>query len=370
VRLAQTPPLLLGLIPAFMGIAGSRRQGPLCNQIALYIMLALCLYRKGGQPKERIMTAEATPGLSLEQKKAKLLEHYLKFKPNPKKTDTMVLLRQGAPGAPILFFCPATDGTVNYLRNYLPYLPEDWSMYGCQTPGLEGEQEPFRTIEEIAAFDVKRILEIQPEGAYYIGGFCNGGLVCYEICKQLQDLGKQVALCLDFLPLFPRQWTELAHLESPRKRVVQDFMFVFDEFLGNSMEEFPIEEVLNKDDEIQIDVFLGLLRKHGYLKTDQEEQIFGHRVKVYNAGLEAMLAYKPALYRGVIEVIAAGEEEMYQKQIQQDSPYATHLCTVQTQQKKVHFVDVPGKVFVTGKQPEMGMIGELIREITARAAAK
>jgi hypothetical protein len=37
-------------------------------------------------------------------------------------------------------------------------------MYGCQTPGLEGEQEPFRTIEQIAAFDVKRILEIQPEG--------------------------------------------------------------------------------------------------------------------------------------------------------------------------------------------------------------
>lgn len=316
------------------------------------------------------MTAEQNQGLSADQKKAMLLEHYLKFKPNPKKTDTMVLLRQGAPGAPILFFCPATDGTVNYLRNYLPYLPEDWSMYGCQTPGLEGEQQPYRTIEEIAAFDVKRILEIQPEGPYYIGGFCNGGLVCYEICKQLQDLGKQVALCLDFLPLFPRQWTELAHLESPRKRVVQDFMFVFDEFLGNSMEGFPIEEVLSKDDSIQIDVFMGLLRKHGYLKTDQEEQLFRHRVSVYNAGLEAMLAYKPALYRGVIEVIAAGEEAQYHKEIQQDSPYATHLCTVQTNQRKVHFVDVPGKVFVTGKQPEMGMIGEIIREITNRVVAK
>jgi hypothetical protein len=151
---------------------------------------------------------------------------------------------------------------------------------------------------------------------------------------------------------------------------VQDFMFVFEEFLGNSMEEFPIEEVLSKDDAIQIDVFLSLLRKHGYLQTAQEEQIFGHRVSVYNAGLEAMLAYKPTPFRGVVEVIAAGQEDMYHKQIQKDSPYATHLCAVQTHQKNVRFVDVPGRVFVTGKQPEMGLIGEAIREITTRVVAR
>lgn len=308
--------------------------------------------------------------VTLEAKKQRLLSAYLSFAPNPKNVETLVPLREGAPGAPRLFFCPATDGTISYLRNYIQYLPEDWGFYGCQTPGLEGERPPFRTIEEIAAYDVEKILKLQPEGPYHIGGFCNGGLVAYEICKQLEEQGREVALCLDLLPLFPRQWTALAHLESPRKRVVQDFLFVFEEFLGNSMTGFPVEQILSQKDEVQLDTFLRLLREHGHLQNEQEEQLFRHRVNVYNAGLEAMLAYKPKNYKGVIDVIAAGEEARYKNEIQTDSPYATHLCVVQSTQKRVHFVDVPGKTFVNGHQPELGKIGEVIRSITTRVPLK
>jgi thioesterase domain-containing protein len=307
---------------------------------------------------------------TLAAKRQRLLNAYMTFAPNPKNVETIVQLREGAPGAPKLFFCPATDGTISYLRNYIPYLPADWAFYGCQTPGLEGERAPFRTIEEIAAYDVEKILKIQPEGPFHIGGFCNGGLVAYEICKILKEKGHEVALCLDLLPLFPRQWTDLAHLESPRKRVVQDFMFVFEEFLGNSMADFPVEKVLSQKDEVQIETFLRLLREHGYLQNDQEEQLFRHRVNVYNAGLEAMLSYKPQNYMGVIDVIAAGEEERYKNEIQVDSPYATHLCVVQSTQKRIHYVDVPGKTFVNGHQPELSKIGEVIRSITARAGQK
>lgn len=307
---------------------------------------------------------------ALESKKQQLLTAYMSFAPNPKNVETVVALKEGAPGAPRLFFCPATDGTISYLRNYIPYLPEDWWFYGCQTPGLEGERTPFRTIEEIAAYDVEKILAIQPEGPYHIGGFCNGGLVAYEICKKLKEKGHEIALCLDLLPLFPRQWTDLAHLESPRKRVVQDFLFVFEEFLGNSMTDFPVESVLSQKDDVQIDTFLRLLREHGYLRNDQEEQLFRHRVNVYNAGLEAMLAYKPTNFQGVIDVIAAGEEERYKNEIQADSPYATHLCVVQSNQKRVHYVDVPGKTFVNGQQPGLDKIGEVIRSITTRVALK
>ncbi len=306
----------------------------------------------------------------LTEKKQRLLGAYMQFKPNPKNTNTVIALKDGAPGAPRLFFCPATDGTITYFGNYIPYLPSDWWLYGCQTPGLEGEREPFRTIEEIAAYDVAKIREIQPEGPYYIGGFCNGGLVAYEICRQLQEQGQEIALCLDMLPLFPRQWTSLAHLESPRKRVVQDFLFVFEEFLDNSMKDFPIEKVLSQNDEVQIDLFLGLLREHGYLKSDHEQELFRHRVNVYNAGLEAMLAYKPKDFHGAVEVIAAGEKDRYQNEIQKESPYATHLCVVRAEQQKVHFVDVPGRTFVNGKQPEMDQIGEVIRAITTRVAAE
>jgi aspartate racemase len=50
------------------------------------------------------------------------------------------------------------------------------------------------SMESIAASLVKRIRELQPEGPYYLGGFCTGGLVAYEAARQLTALGQQVAL--------------------------------------------------------------------------------------------------------------------------------------------------------------------------------
>jgi len=57
-----------------------------------------------------------------------------------------------------------------------------------------------RTMEEIAASLVKQVRQVQRDGPYYLGGFCAGGLMAYEIARQLTESGQQVGLLALFEP--------------------------------------------------------------------------------------------------------------------------------------------------------------------------
>jgi len=62
------------------------------------------------------------------------------------------------------------------------------------------------TMEDIAACLVKQIREIQPDGPYYLGGFCAGGLMVYEMARQLVGNGQQVALLALIEPQTPADY--------------------------------------------------------------------------------------------------------------------------------------------------------------------
>ena len=48
-------------------------------------------------------------------------------------------------------------------------------------------------IKALGSYYVTEIIKIQPEGPYFIGGFCFGGLIALEIAQQLTQQGKEVA---------------------------------------------------------------------------------------------------------------------------------------------------------------------------------
>ncbi|MBW4417922.1 MAG: amino acid adenylation domain-containing protein [Myxacorys californica WJT36-NPBG1] len=66
-------------------------------------------------------------------------------------------------------------------------------FYGLHPIGLEGHP-PHTTIEEMAAYYIKAIRQIQPQGPYYIGGWSFGGVVAFEMAQQLEQAGHEVAL--------------------------------------------------------------------------------------------------------------------------------------------------------------------------------
>src|SRR5262249_46885240 len=82
---------------------------------------------------------------------------------------------------PPLFCVGVAQGEVlNYIM-LAHYLGPDQPVFGLQARGLDGQEEPFATVEEMAAHYVPQIRSVQPEGPYYLAGYSAGGTVVFEI---------------------------------------------------------------------------------------------------------------------------------------------------------------------------------------------
>ncbi|BBC27208.1 non-ribosomal peptide synthetase [Pseudanabaena sp. ABRG5-3] len=93
------------------------------------------------------------------------------------------------------FFCIHEGfGEVFVYRHLAKHLAANQPFYGLQAQGLDGKEAPLNRIEIMATNYLKEIRSLQPEGPYYLGGFCAGGVVAYEIAQQLHAQGQEVAL--------------------------------------------------------------------------------------------------------------------------------------------------------------------------------
>ena len=54
------------------------------------------------------------------------------------------------------------------------------------------DRTPLRGVEKKAAYYLRIIQSVQPEGPYHLGGYSYGGTLAYEITRQLQTLGESV----------------------------------------------------------------------------------------------------------------------------------------------------------------------------------
>jgi acyl-CoA synthetase (AMP-forming)/AMP-acid ligase II/thioesterase domain-containing protein/acyl carrier protein len=93
------------------------------------------------------------------------------------------------------FFCVHDgNGQVLNYRDLSRLLGESQPFYGIQCRGLDGEEEPFTRIDDMAAHYVREIRKVQPWGPYYLGGYSFGGRVAFVMAQHLRAAGQDVAL--------------------------------------------------------------------------------------------------------------------------------------------------------------------------------
>jgi acyl-CoA synthetase (AMP-forming)/AMP-acid ligase II/thioesterase domain-containing protein len=94
------------------------------------------------------------------------------------------------------FFCVHGPGgqVVNYAA-LAAHWDENQPFYGIQAQTLVNPDEPTLTnIEEMASHYVSEIRKVQPQGPYFLGGFCFGGQVAFEMAQQLHRDKETVAM--------------------------------------------------------------------------------------------------------------------------------------------------------------------------------
>jgi thioesterase domain-containing protein len=105
---------------------------------------------------------------------------------------------------PPLFFVHGFGGGVLGYQELARRMGPDQPFLGIIARGLDGQDPPHQEIVEMAQFYLDAIRKIQPHGPYYLGGYCFGGVVAFEMARQLQAAGEEtrlVAVLEGFAPI-------------------------------------------------------------------------------------------------------------------------------------------------------------------------
>ncbi|MFN4130772.1 MAG: thioesterase domain-containing protein, partial [Paracoccaceae bacterium] len=113
----------------------------------------------------------------------------------PRRFTHLVPMHRGEGGARTPFFLVAgMFGNVLNLRHLAQLLGGDRPFYGLQARGLSGDAVPHSDFVAAARDYIAEMRQVQPAGPYLLGGFSGGGLIAWEIARQLEAAGDAVPL--------------------------------------------------------------------------------------------------------------------------------------------------------------------------------
>jgi acetoacetyl-CoA synthetase len=166
----------IGIDDNFFKLGGNQRTADL-----LFADIA----RKGGRelPSATIFHAPTIAALAavLEQPTLPRFSPYVQLKAGTGKLP--ILIAHGLNG------CASFSGLAESI-------PTEHPIYGIQARGVDGLEEPFDCIEDMARFYIDALSEVQSQGPYILIGYSFGGLVALEMAHRLTGNQKQVGLLI------------------------------------------------------------------------------------------------------------------------------------------------------------------------------
>jgi amino acid adenylation domain-containing protein len=97
------------------------------------------------------------------------------------------------------FFCVhGGEGNTLFLHRLAREMGAEQPFYGLEPEGLDGRAFSRTSVQQMAAHYIAEMRQVQPQGPYYLGGYCFGGIVAFEMAQQLRSQAQAV----DLLALF------------------------------------------------------------------------------------------------------------------------------------------------------------------------
>jgi thioesterase domain-containing protein len=108
------------------------------------------------------------------------------------RSGSLVELRHGEPRR--LFLVHDGEGETLLYLNLARRLPDDLAVFAIEPRHIARVPLADLTIEDMAAFYISEARRKQPHGPYLLGGLCAGGVIAYEMARQLVQAGENVEL--------------------------------------------------------------------------------------------------------------------------------------------------------------------------------
>jgi thioesterase domain-containing protein/acyl carrier protein len=121
--------------------------------------------------------------------------------PTTPRVPPLVQLKSGS-GQPPVFIAHGLGGSVMDFYQIVKHIQTPHAIHGMQAKGIDGVEEPFDRIEDMARYSLDAVRQLQPHGPYLLIGFSLGGLVTLEMAQQLIAEGETIGL-LAMLDSYP-----------------------------------------------------------------------------------------------------------------------------------------------------------------------
>ena len=142
---------------------------------------------------EQVLGKKLSINTILEYRTIEQLASLLENEANSQALQSLVTIKAEGTRSP-LFCIHAVDGDVLSYRKLATYLGNDQPVYGFWfNKFAEGLRHPVE-ISDLASCYIGEMRALQPTGPYFIVGHSMGGLIAYEMARQLRSQNQQVAL--------------------------------------------------------------------------------------------------------------------------------------------------------------------------------
>ena len=270
---------------------------------------------------------------------------------------------------PPLFLVHGAGGDVLWgYANLAKHMSPDQPIYGIKSRGQIGLEE-YDDIEDMARFYLEQVRKLQPHGPYFLGGYCFGGNVAYEMARQLRSQGERVAqlLLIDASPSnagYERLlWTRPAfHYRFARNAYywIKDFVTMLE----------PAEQrryVVRKARVAWRKLSAKFLRRHNSGVVDLDEVIdVNHfpdsELKFWQIHLNALVAHVERPYKGSVTLLRTRGQPIF-------CSFEEDFCWGKLAQGGVTVKHIPGShenIFV---EPNVKFLAEQMEECLAETAS-
>jgi amino acid adenylation domain-containing protein len=250
------------------------------------------------------------------------------------------------------FFCVhPVSGNVLCYRALARRLGAQQPFYALQARGLDDDEEPRTQVEAMAGDYLEAVRAVQPHGPYLLGGWSIGGLIAFEMARQLQAQGEEVRL----LALFD---TKAPNAEG-ESEVFDDASLPasFALHLGLSPEQ--LQDAADALSQAQTEDYLSFMLEHAkaanIIPHDMSLARLRQQFRVFDANIRAARSYQPASLPAGIALFRAAER-----------PPGAHADTTlgwsRLGLEKIEVHDAPGSHLTMMREPYVSVLAERLAE--------
>jgi amino acid adenylation domain-containing protein len=186
-----------------------------------------------------------------------------------------------------MFFVHGAGGNAFSFIELARHLPAQQPFFAFQDLGLDDSAAGADSIEVIGEQYLKAMRAEQPVGPYLLGGWSMGGVVAFEMARQLRQQHEEVALLALVDSYLPGSRELSAH--SDERHIFRSFIAM----LGISEKDFSLPDDIDEALEQRLPRLLELGKTAGLLAQSIDPAAIWRLFAVYHRHVRALEKYKP-----------------------------------------------------------------------------